>query len=292
MTIKKIENYRIPKVEEIERNQLEWEINPQKSVLLIHDMQNYFINFFDDNDLIKRVIENIKKIKKECKNKGIQVIYTAQPGNQTLEQRGLLQDFWGDGIPDNGNVQSVIDELAPEKDDIVLTKWRYSAFTKTNLHNYFKENEKDTIIITGVYSHIGCIATACDAFMNEIKPIVISDANADFSREEHISALNYVTKRCGVVQSSEELKDLITQRNDRNYYENKVKEHIYEITNIEVLDNKENLIDIGLDSIRIMLLADKLRMFNENINFITLINNPNVDNWVDAILEKEEKNGK
>lgn len=289
MSIKNIERYKMPSISELEGNKVEWDINPEKTILLIHDMQNYFINFFGNNDLINQVVENIKNIKKVCKKRGVQVIYTAQPGDQTLEQRGLLQDFWGNGIPNDGEIQKVINELQPEEDDIVLTKWRYSAFTKTDLHNYFKDHKKDTIVITGVYGHIGCVATACDAFMNEIKPIVVSDGIADFSRKEHISSLNYVNKRCGVVKDSKRIEQLMTKDN-RSYYEKKIKENIYEVSNIENFNNNENLIELGLDSIRTMLLADKLREDNENINFITLINNPTVDEWIDLILEKEENN--
>ena len=57
-------------------------------------------------------------------------LFIQRNGGQTLEQRGLLQDFWGDGIPAGPDKKKIVDELSPNDDDIFLTKWRYSAFKR------------------------------------------------------------------------------------------------------------------------------------------------------------------
>ncbi|MDA5636535.1 isochorismatase family protein, partial [Agrobacterium sp. ST15.16.024] len=93
-------------------------------------------------------------------------------------------------------------------DDTVLVKWRYSAFHRSTLEEMLKETGRDQLIITGVYAHIGCMTTATDAFMRDIKPFFVADALADFSREEHLMALKYVAGRSGRVVMIEELLQL------------------------------------------------------------------------------------
>lgn len=55
-----------------------------------------------------------------------------------------------------------------------------------------KESGRNQLIITGVYAHIGCMTTATDAFMRDIKPFMVADALTDFSRDEHLMSLKYV----------------------------------------------------------------------------------------------------
>ena len=57
----------------------------------------------------------------------------------------------------------MIAALAPDEDDTVLVKWRYSAFHRSPLEEMLKETGRDQLIITGVYAHIGCMTTATDA---------------------------------------------------------------------------------------------------------------------------------
>ncbi len=61
------------------------------------------------------------------------VAYTAQPGSMTDEQRGLLKDIWGPGMRAEPADREMVPELAPADGDWVLTKWRYSAFVRTDL---------------------------------------------------------------------------------------------------------------------------------------------------------------
>lgn len=138
-------------------------------------------------------------------------------------------------------------ELTPDEADTVLVKWRYSAFHRSPLEQMLKESGRDQLIITGVYAHIGCMTTATDAFMRDIQPFFVADALADFTRDEHLMSLNYVAGRSGrVVTTDELLPSLPTSKAA-------LRELILPLLDEsdEPMDD-ENLIDYGLDSVRMM----------------------------------------
>ena len=206
MTIKKIENYLLPKKTDYVGAKVDWKINKHRAALLIHDMQDYFVGFYGkDAPLIKQVIEYIEQLKTWCVQHHIPVYYTAQPAVQDAQDRALLNDMWGQGLtafPDQANI---VEALKPTAQDTVLTKWRYSAYFRSDLEQQLKQQQKDQLIICGVYAHIGVLQTAAESFMNGIQPFVVADAVADFSLQDHLFALQYIHRNLGVVQHTNDI---------------------------------------------------------------------------------------
>ena len=104
---------------------------------------------------------------------------------------------------------AILDELAPEPGDEVLTKWRYSAFQRSNLAELLADAGRDQLLITGIYAHIGCMVTAVEAFMRDVQPFLVADATADFSRAHHEQAITWTAQRCGVVTSTDRVLDAL-----------------------------------------------------------------------------------
>ncbi|GGC53174.1 isochorismatase family protein [Hoyosella rhizosphaerae] len=197
-TLPKAISYALPHVES--NNVADWSIDPDRAVLLLHDMQEYFVRSFERNaEPLATVIPNIAQIRENAKLAGIPVVYTAQPGNQDPDDRALLSDFWGPGLSNDPRETAIVGDLAPEDSDVLLTKWRYSAFIRTNLRALMHEWGRDQLIVTGVYAHIGCLTTALDGFMQDVQVFLVSDAVADFTAREHREALAYAAARCAVV---------------------------------------------------------------------------------------------
>lgn len=210
MGLPSIPGYRLPGGQ-LPEPRVTWKADAQRAVLLIHDMQRYFIEAFDHEDprsQIRVTLKNIRALRDAADDAGVPVVYTAQPPNQKPADRALLTDFWGTGLTNDGR-EEITQELAPRTGDLVLTKWRYSAFAKTELQEWMRQAGRDQLLITGVYAHIGCLTTALDAFMRDIQPFFIADAQADFSLEEHQMAINYGYGRCAsVVNSATVLKQM------------------------------------------------------------------------------------
>ncbi|MFD1147861.1 isochorismatase family protein [Saccharothrix hoggarensis] len=195
-----IEPYSMPTPESLPRNEVQWTVTPERAVLLVHDMQSFFLRPFDVvPEFRDELVDNIAALLRWSRSHGVQVAYTAQPGDMTPEQRGLLRDFWGPGMRVDPADRAIVPRLAPEPRDWQFTKWRYSAFFRSDLARRMADAGRDQLILCGVYAHVGVQATAVDAFSNDIAPFVVSDALGDFDERHHRNALEYVAQRCAAV---------------------------------------------------------------------------------------------
>lgn len=278
MAIPKIADYSMPKPETFPENRTKWQPDPKRAVLLIHDMQRYFLRFYDENgSLLPQLIDNLAAVRAWAKQHGIPVVYTAQPHDQPPGDRALLNDMWGPGLTvADPSLQKVVDGLAPDADDVMLVKWRYSAFRRSDLAERMKEWGRDQLLIGGVYGHIGCMVTAVDAFMNDIQAFMIGDAVADFSEAEHRMALQYVATRCGCVVDTASVVGKTSAAPSRDWLEARVLQLIEDETEI---DPAENLILYGLDSLQVMKLAAELKDLGISVGFDELARIPTLNAW-------------
>ncbi|WP_369029024.1 MULTISPECIES: isochorismatase family protein [Streptomyces] len=199
-----IPSYPMPTESDLPANTADWSPDPDRAVLLLHDMQRYFLNPLPAGGSPRdELVANAVRLRERCAESGIPVAYTAQPGGMTEEQRGLLKDFWGPGMRPDPEDRQVIDELAPAPGDWVFAKWRYSAFFRSGLLERMREAGRDQLVLCGVYAHVGVLMTAVDAFTHDIRTFLVADAVADFSERHHRMALEYAAQRCAAVMTTE-----------------------------------------------------------------------------------------
>ncbi|WJT08783.1 isochorismatase family protein [Vibrio harveyi] len=185
--------------------------------------------------------------------------------------------------------------LAPTEQDTVYTKWRYSAFQRTPLKSMMDETERDQLIIVGIYAHIGCLQTAAEAFMTDIKAFMVSDAVADFSASDHDMALNYVAGRCGYVLDKQQLLEQVASANELAAGDFVIPQSQPQLTQqlaalLEVaadeMTPEDSLLDFGLDSVRMMSLVGDWQQAGLDVSFMELAAKPSLQDWWRLIEKK------
>jgi bifunctional isochorismate lyase / aryl carrier protein len=242
----------------------------------------------------------------------IPVIYSTQPAEQTVQERGLLTDFWGPGLTKQPDKQPILEKLEPTAGNHLLTKYRYSAFHRTELRSLLQREGRDQLIICGIYAHLGCLLTACESFMNDIQPFLVADAVADFSAENHHLALNYAAQSCGVTLTSAQLIQELqryeqpgdqqpetTLRDQNTAKSGSAKSmtglraqlaNLLECTPQEI-GTEDNLLELGLDSIRLMSLIESWRHQGVEVDFADLAEQPTLSQWERLLSEQAAKGG-
>ncbi|MFE6889388.1 isochorismatase family protein [Streptomyces sp. NPDC057694] len=206
MALPAIAAYPLPAPAELPANRVSWTVDPARAVLLVHDLQHHFLAKYPQGQQpLTGMLDNSARLIEESRALGVPVVYSAQRGGQSPEERGLQLDFWGPGVADDPQALATPDQVAPRDGDTVLTKWKYSAFVRTELADLMAEAGRDQLVIVGVYAHIGVLISACDAWMRDIQAFVVADAVADFTRDDHDMALRWAAGRCAVVTTTDTL---------------------------------------------------------------------------------------
>ncbi|VWC35571.1 isochorismatase family protein [Burkholderia lata] len=279
MAIPKIASYPMPA--DLPANRVTWPFDPRRAALLVHDMQDYFLDFYDRGAApVPSLLTGVRRLIDFAHATGMPVYYTAQPATQAPADRALLTDMWGPGLTAQPARAAISAIVAPAPGDTVLDKWRYSAFRRSDLDTRLRTQGRDQLAICGIYAHIGCLMTACDAFMRDIKPFFVGDALADFSEREHRMALDYVAGRCGSVVSVDTLV--------RATHDDPATPTLDDVARLvagslrvpaETLSADANLVDCGVDSIRMMTFVEQWRADGHDVTFVQLAEQPTLGAW-------------
>jgi maleamate amidohydrolase len=162
----------------------------QRPAVLVIDMQHDFCDPDAPTTLwpsIGSTLEPIKQLCADARARRLAVFYTQGLVAADGSSAGLWrykQRYHAEGRVqiEGSRGAAIIDELAPQPGDRVIRKWRPSAFFRTDFEVFVDVLAIDTLLVCGT-SVSGCVrATVTDAFMRDIRCMVVRECVADRTR--------------------------------------------------------------------------------------------------------------
>lgn len=133
---------------------------------------------------METIIPACQSLNTAARSKGVPIIYTTTAYEVTDPSKPSDMGLWVNKIPletlaVGSDEVRIDDRIAPESDDLVITKKRASGFAGTNLAQVLTAARVDTIILTGVTA-AGCVRhTAEDGIAEGFRPIVVRESVGD-----------------------------------------------------------------------------------------------------------------
>lgn len=204
-------------------------VEPGRTALLLIDVQNFSArpdggeyadqglsagqayekhrHFFDT---VRDVaIPNIKALQAACRQRGVEVMYTViESLTQDGRDRSLDYKITGFNVPRGSWGAKVLDEVAPQGDEIVIPKSSSSVFISTNIHYLLGNLDVKYLIVVGFVTD-QCISSAvrdaCDLGYLVTVPV---DACATYSAERHAQSLAHIKGYCRQVTTAALVEEL------------------------------------------------------------------------------------
>jgi ureidoacrylate peracid hydrolase len=95
--------------------------------------------------------------------------------------------------------------VIPTEGDVVITKYRYSAFVGTNLDQVLRSKNILTVVVTGVVTDVCVEATARNACDLDYRVVIVDDCTATWSQEIQNSALERMGQICAQRATADEI---------------------------------------------------------------------------------------
>ncbi len=193
-----------------------YEFNIDKTALIVIDMQNDFCakGGFGEmlgNDIteVVKIIPNIKKVIEVCREKNIPIIYTKEghlPDLSDCPPSKLKRSkVKGAGIGDIGSMgrimvrgekgNDIVPELYPREEDLIIHKPGKGSFYNTNLEEELKKRSIESLIITGVTTHVCVHTTIREANDRGYECVLIDDCCAAYDVDDHKAAVKMTAQQ-------------------------------------------------------------------------------------------------
>lgn len=179
-------------------------INPEKTALVVIDLQKGITGRDLAAHSSKEVVENAKKLIDSFTNNNVFValVRVSTDGkdfpNPSTDLEGGAMNFpegWDEYIP----------EIADTKNAHFITKKQWGAFYGTDLDLQLRRRGIDTIVLCGISTGIGVDTTAREAYQHGYNQIFIEDAMAAMTEEEHNFVCKNIFPRIGKIRATEDI---------------------------------------------------------------------------------------
>jgi ureidoacrylate peracid hydrolase len=178
-------------------------IEAARTALVVVDMQNHFVapGFHAEVPAARDIVSNINRIARAMREAGATVIWIQTTASGAREQWANHHRF--DMTPERAEARlaslaedaegfRLYQALEPVPSDLFIKKLKYSALIQgsSDLDSQLKRRGIESLLIAGTTTNVCCESTARDAMMLDYRVIVLADATAASTLEEHVAALN------------------------------------------------------------------------------------------------------
>jgi nicotinamidase-related amidase len=196
------------------------DIDPRRAAIVAIDFQHdivgadgAFADLFHAEVKRTNLIPTATRLLGEARAAGVKIVYstgTFQPGYPDLVPNiPLLSQVAQYGCLVDGTAgAAIIDEVAPHRDDVVLTHHRVSCFHGTDLDVVLRGAGIDTVIVAGVATNMAVESTARASADLCYRTLVVSDACSTTSETAHNASLASMAMLGGVVTTDDLLATL------------------------------------------------------------------------------------
>jgi ureidoacrylate peracid hydrolase len=178
-------------------------LDPAKTALIVVDLQNAFMIEEVAVAYVPSAVEivpNVNKLAAAVRRTGGKVFWVKQTVDDAScvawsEWLNMMRPRVRDGFVRNltpgSRGHAIYADLHVKPEDEVVEKQRFSAFVQgsSDLPHRLRAQGYDTVLITGTVTNVCCESSARDAMMLNFKTIMVSDANAARTDEEHNATL-------------------------------------------------------------------------------------------------------
>ena len=189
--------------------------------LVIVDMQNDFVREGAPLEVpqARSTIPTIRRLLEAFRANGRPVIYTRFLAKQTPglmwlwspECRPDTRCCWPGHQRDYGDGKApmdcaeVIDELSPQKSDLIIDKYGYGAFHGTDMSDRLRAQGIASLLITGTVTQICVEETAREAFHHGFRTTIVSDAVSSYAPDLHAATLKNFALKFGWVAAADDV---------------------------------------------------------------------------------------
>ncbi len=161
----------------------------KKTAILVVDMLNDFVTGALKCDRGLAIVPQTAKLLREARKHGVTVIFSNDAHLKDIDHELKL---WGPHAIAGTKGAEVIPELELCDKDYVVPKRRYSGFFHTDLDLLLRELGVDTVIMTGLHTHMCVRHTSADAYCLGYNVVVASDATDSFTEQDYNGGIEYL----------------------------------------------------------------------------------------------------
>jgi bifunctional isochorismate lyase/aryl carrier protein len=164
------------------------DFSPQKSALLVLDMQEYFLKVESHAWVpsARAILPGIQALIAAWTEHGLPVLYTRHVN--TVENAAGMATWWRELLTED-NPLSAISPVFDILNGEVFQKSQYDAFYGTRLESRLQALGKTQVVICGVMTHLCCETTARSAFMRGFQVYFPVDGTATYNEKFHRASL-------------------------------------------------------------------------------------------------------
>ncbi len=208
----------------------ELELPPEKTALLIIDMQNDFLHPRGafaakgvDISGAARLIPLVKGVTDACRTASLPIVYTLHTFRPDFSDRprmyyelmrqrqqaansdpaapplpgGLIRDTWN---------AAVVEELAPRPGDIILdAKHNFDSFYQTDLEMILRNLGVENLLITGVTCSICVETTLRSAYHRDFRCFLVEDCTWEKQADQEAASKKTIAMNFGYLVKAEEV---------------------------------------------------------------------------------------